>query len=291
MTAPARLLPSQVCFVVDDVRGAAEACSERFGWGPFHHFTARVPEAHYRGFRGRRENDVALGMAGRVQVELIHVNEGREPISEYQDRYGTGFQHLGVACRSLEAGIARLAELGGVVAERNEHEGVGLAFVDIPTGPAMFELLQFPPRGEGNADIQASARVGGEPVLALDRATIVTDDMDTVLRFYSEAFGWDAASPRTETLRYGEQTAALRRFAGRAGALVLELLEPCARGDDPYSAHLERGPHGLVHAGGVMPGTGLPNPSIECEWQERGERFVLYDWAGGRRALQARLPG
>ena len=283
----ARLLPSQCCFVVDDVRAVAEACEARFGWGPFHHFRTDVPEAHYRGWTGRRVTDVALGMAGRVQVELVHVHQGREPIAEYQDRYGTGFQHLGVGCRSIEGGLARLEPLGASVAERNEHEGIGIAFVDLPMGPAMFELLQFPPKGEGDPGIEASATSTRAPRFALDRATVVTDDMDACLAFFSAVFDWEGAAPERHTLRYGASSSEHRRHLGRAGMLTLELVEARPGGDDPYAAHLARGDHGLVHAGGVATGE-LSGASLDCAWQETGERFALHDWAAGPRTLQVR---
>jgi hypothetical protein len=291
MSSAPRLSPSQVCFVVDDVPEAAAQCSERYGWGPFHHFTVRVPDAHYRDWSGLRWNDVALGMAGGVQVELVHVHEGREPIADYQTRYGTGFQHLGIGCRSREAALEHLETLGAELNELNQHEGIRIAFVDVPTGPAMFELLQFPPRGEGDVGIEASARAqeSGD-VLALDRASIVTPDLAGALRFHAAAFGWEDPQPRTETLRYGGATTPVRRYLGRAGKLELELLEPEPGSGDPYAAHLERGDHGLIHAGGVSADASLPDAVLACEWAESGELFTLHDWAGGKGTLQVRRP-
>jgi hypothetical protein len=102
-----RLFPSQVCFVVDDVPSAAAECSKRFGWGPFQTFTATVERAEYKGEYAKRVTDVALGMAGAVQVELVHVHQGIDCIATYQDRYGPGFQHLGIYCRSREAALER----------------------------------------------------------------------------------------------------------------------------------------------------------------------------------------
>jgi len=290
MESSTRLFPTQVCFVVDDVPAAAAECTRCFGWGPFHQFTVRVPEARYRDWTGLRHNDVALGMAGKVQVELVHVHEGREPIEEYQARYGAGFQHLGIACRSLDATLGRLEDLGAVLAESNEHEGIRIAFVDVPTGPAMFELLQFPPRGEGDPGIQASAMPSQGEVFALDRATIVTADIQSTLAFYAAAFGWEAARPKIQTLGYGSATNAFQRYVGRAGNLELELLEPQEGADDPYSQHLARGDHGLVHAGGSLCGDVLPGASVECEWLEIGAAFALHDWVGGPRSLQVRHP-
>ena len=288
-----RLFPSQVCFVVDDVASAAADCAERFGWGPFVEFTARVEDAAYRDWSGRKVTDVALGMAGRVQVELIHVHEGRDAVAAYQARHGTGFQHLGIGCRDREAALRQLEKLGAVLDERNEYEGVRIAFVDVPTGPAMFELLQ--PVGDGPPAPPAAGENPGaaertQPVLALDRATLVTADMDTALRFYAGAFRWEGAEAPRQTLRYEGRETRVRRHVGRAGALELELIEPPRGGDDPYAVHLARGEHGLVHAGGPAPDAALPpGPALECAW-EGGEAFGLYDWAGGRRALQLRTP-
>ena len=77
-----RLYPAQVCFVVDDVDAAVEECIATFGWGPFHRFTAPVSEARYRDWTGPKKTDVALGMAGAVQVELIHVHAGGTRVAQ-----------------------------------------------------------------------------------------------------------------------------------------------------------------------------------------------------------------
>ena len=137
-----RLHPAQVCFVVDDVDAAVDEGVASFGWGPFHRFTAPVAEAHYHDWTGSKRTDVALGMAGSVQVELIHVHKGHDTVEAYQARYGTGLQHLGISCRDREQALAALAEIGGGVDDQGEYPGIRFAFVDTPTGPGMFELLQ-----------------------------------------------------------------------------------------------------------------------------------------------------
>jgi len=289
MVSDASLHPVQVCFVVDDVSRAAKDCAKRFGWGPFQGFTADV-DARYRDWRGRKLTDVALGMAGRVQVELIHVREGNDAVATYQSRYGRGFQHLGISCRSREAAIARLEELGASVDDVNEFDGVKIAFVDVPTGPAMFELLE-PTRADaaGGATRQhENAPSPAQGVFAIDRATLVTADMERALSFYAKAFGWPAAEPARETLRHpgGEQVCL--RYLGKAGSLRLELVSPIAAGDDPYSRHLERGEHGLVHAGGRWIGETPGGALADHEWLEQAERFSLLDWEGGSRGLQVR---
>jgi catechol 2,3-dioxygenase-like lactoylglutathione lyase family enzyme len=288
----ASLYPVQVCFVVDDVSQAAEDCAKRFGWGPFQAFTADV-DASYRDWRGRKVTDVALGMAGRVQVELIHVREGHDAIATYQSRYGPGFQHLGISCRSREAAIARLEALGASVDEVNEFDGVKIAFVDVPTGPAMFELLE-PTRADaaGGATRQHEhAASPAEGVFAIDRATLVTSDMDRSLSFYAKAFDWEPQEPVRETLRHPDGEQAFLRHLGRAGSLRLELLSPVGAGEDAYSRHLSRAEHGLVHASGRWIGDPPEGASADHEWLERGERFALLDWEGGAGGLQIRDEG
>ncbi|MBT8403887.1 MAG: VOC family protein, partial [Gemmatimonadetes bacterium] len=247
-----RLYPAQVCFVVEDVDEAVDECVATFGWGPFHRFTAPVPEAHYRDWSGPKKTDVALGMAGAVQVELIHVHEGRDAVEGYQTRYGTGFQHLGISCRDREQAIAALEEIGGGGVDQGEQPGIRFAFVDTPTGPGMFELLQTtgdtPPPGSGEgAEVQSGE--GPELSVAIDRATIVTDDLDRALDFYSRAFRWEDVRIEKATLRLGETESSARRARGQAGKLLLELVEPLSgtalsRTESPYARHLERGDHG-----------------------------------------------
>jgi len=290
-----RLHPAQVCFVVRDVAEAVEECVSVFGWGPFHQFTAPVPEARYRGWTGPKKTDVALGMAGDVQVELIHVHEGHDTVERYQARYGPGLQHLGISCKDREQAIAALEEIGGVIDDRGEYPGIRFAFLDTPTGPGMFELLEAtgdtPPPG-ASGDGESSTRDGIQRRVALDRATIVTNDLDRALDFYARAFRWEHPRIETPTLRIGASETPVRRVRGQAGQLVLELIEPLAGHDSPYTQQLLRGDHGLAHAGGVTLRGELPKgASVEGEWLEDGESFGLYDWSGGAGTLQVRRGG
>ena len=159
----------------------------------------------------------------------------------------------------------------------------------------MFELLQAtgdsPPPG-ANSDAGGDGETNAEvpsPSVTLDRATIVTDDLDRSLAFYSRAFRWDDTQIESRTLRVGQAESRLRRARGQAGQLLLELVEPHQGGADPYARHLARGDHGLVHAGGVTSGGDLPAGStVEGEWLEDAESFALYAWSGGSESLQIR---
>lgn len=291
-----RLHPAQVCFVVDDVDAAVQECSAAFGWGPFDQFTAPVDDARYGDWTGAKRTDVALGMAGGVQVELIHVHEGHDTVERYQSRYGAGFQHLGISCRDRDEALSALETIGARIDDRGEYPGIRFAFLDTPTGPGMFELLQTtgetpPPGAKAGSDgaSAAEANASSPPGITLDRATIVTSDFDRATAFYARAFRWE--HPRIEScaLRIGKAESRVRRVRGQAGQLLLELVEPVSGADDPYARHLARGDHGLVHAGGFSAaGTFPEGASIEGEWLDEGESFGLYAWAGGVESLQIR---
>ncbi|MFK7898554.1 MAG: VOC family protein [Myxococcota bacterium] len=290
-----RLHPAQVCFVVEDVDAAVKECVASFGWGPFHQFTAPVEEAHYGDWSGAKRTDVALGMAGGVQVELIHVHEGHDTVESYQALYGSGLQHLGISCRDRDEALNALEGIGAHVDDRGEHPGIRFAFVDTPTGPGMFELLQAtgetpPPGAENGSDGAGRSNTEAlEPSVTLDRATIVTGDLDRALAFYARAFRW--ADPKLEScmLRVGSEESRVRRVRGQAGQLLLELIEPKPGGSDPYARHLERGNHGLVHAGGLSADGKLRgSATAEGEWLDDGEAFGLYAWSGGAESLQLR---
>jgi len=284
------LYPRQVCFVVEDVPAAVQFCEETLGWGPFYQFKAPVPTAHYKDWSGEKLTEVALGMAGKVQVEFLHIHQGRDTTADYQAQYGTGFQHLGIHCESRDQALAHLKSLGATVNELNEYPGIRFAFVDVPTGPGMFEILQPTAEIADNDGISSSRKMNdrARALFDVDRATMVTRDIDTALNFYASSFDWDCPTAVTATLRYGDKETCVRRYIGKAGALQLELIEPNDNSDDPYATHLRRGDHGLIHAGGVFNGDLLEGEALRGEWLEIQEPFILYDWAGGERALQIR---
>ena len=284
------LSPQQVCFVVDDVSAAVQYCEKNFGWGPFYQFEAPVPEAHYKEWSGEKLTEVALGMAGKVQVEFLHVFKGHDTTEEYQAQYGSGFQHLGIHCESRDQALTYLESLGAAINEVNEYPGIRFAFVDVPTGPGMFEILQPTAEMATNEGISNSrkSRNTTSNRLDLDRATIVTHDIDAALDFYASAFGWERPAAARALLRYGDSETQVWRHIGTAGTLQLELIQPKQGSDDPYSAHLRRGAHGLIHAGGIICGEFPEDEVLTGEWLDTGESFALYNWAGGQQSLQVR---
>jgi catechol 2,3-dioxygenase-like lactoylglutathione lyase family enzyme len=284
------LSPQQVCFVVDDVSTAVKYCEENFGWGPFYQFKVPVPEAHYKDWSGEKLTEVALGMAGKVQMEFLHVFTGHDTTEEYQAHYGTGFQHLGIHCEGRDEALAFLESLGAQVNELNEYPGIRFAFVDVPTGPGMFEILQPTAEMASNAGISGSRKSGNtsENRMEVDRATIVTRDIDAALDFYAAAFGWTKPVLEQSNLRYGEHETQVLRHIATAGTLELEFIQPKEGSDDPYAAHLRRGEHGLIHAGGMTDRDFPEGATMLGEWLDNGESFALYNWPGGNNALQVR---
>ncbi len=282
------LSPQQVCFVVDDVPAAVNFCEQQFAWGPFYQFKAPVANASYKHWKGEKLTEVALGMAGKVQVEFLHIHHGHDTTADYQARYGSGFQHIGIHCTSREDALAHLQSLGASVNELNKYPGVRFAFANTPTGPGMFEILQTTTEMKANTELNASSNTSGNALFQIDRASIVTHDIDKALTFYSGAFGWQAAKAAKATRLYNGKQTTSKRYVGKAGTMELELIQPLEDKDDPYAAHLRRGDHGLIHASGAARTNIIQNESVQGEWLDTGEQFSLHDWVGGKNALQIR---
>ena len=112
--------------------------------------------------------------------------------------------------------------------------------------------------------------------------------MDKTLAFYGAAFGWKSPQAIRSTLVYGDKQTTAQRYLGKAGALQLELIQPAEDSDDPYSAHLRRGTHGLIHAGGMHGQESLEGEMLQGEWQGSGETFALYNWLDIAHSFQIR---
>jgi len=127
-----RLHPAQVCFVVEDVDTAVDECVASFGWGPFHRFTAPVPEARYHDWVGPKKTDVALGMAGGVQVELDRVTIVTDDLDRALAFYARAFRWEDAQIES------RTLRVGSVESSTRRARG--------QAGQLLFELVE-PPRG------------------------------------------------------------------------------------------------------------------------------------------------
>ncbi|MFK7978335.1 MAG: hypothetical protein AB8C02_19535, partial [Halioglobus sp.] len=117
----------------------------------------------------------------------------------------------------------------------------------------------------------------------------------STLAFYAKAFRWETPVASKQTLRIAGTSTTMQRYIGKAGALELEIIEPPAQGDNPYTAHLNRGSHGLVHAGGALLGGSqqaneimLDSETLTGVWEEARESFSLCSNFGIQRSIQLR---
>lgn len=121
---------NQLGYVVDDLEQAARAHSALFGSGPFIHFSAPGPKRTlFRGQEVRNIVDVAYGMYGDLQIELIKpTSDGPTP---YTVPGRTGFNHFSVWVDDFDAAIRDFAEAGFEVAMLMESSGgLTVAYID-----------------------------------------------------------------------------------------------------------------------------------------------------------------
>ncbi|MFK8020841.1 MAG: VOC family protein [Pseudomonadales bacterium] len=297
------LIAYQACFVVEDVEQAVKFCSSELGWGPFQHFKIPSKDCRYKDWQGDKLTEVALGMAGRSQVELIRVHQGQDSIQRYQSSMGAGLQHLGVLCKDSAQAIELLAGAGGSMDDQNRYGEITFTFMNVPTGPSMIELLE---RGEQglptNEEQQQGEKIGltnasGGERMQLDRATIVTADLEQSLAFYAHCFPAKKAGIQLETLRITDSSGLIhntkaRRCLVNAGVLELELVEVSSAGTDPYAKQMQRSiahaGHGLVHVGGKAGNVSTDNNAVQGEWLNSGELFTLRTGPDARLSLQLR---
>ena len=295
---PPRLSPIQVCYIVDDVAEAVAVCETALGWGPFNHFTAEVESASYRDWSGSKRVDVALGMAGAVQIELMHIHKGEDPVATFQSHYGTGIQHLGIHCKDRDQAIAFLNSVGSPTNEISEYPGIRFAFMDTPTGEGMFELVcptdtfESSEVSGGTATDSAASNSTGNLV---KRVTIATNDIVGCVNFYASAFGWQDVRVDEASYQVEGQEYAARRSRAAAGLLEFEFVEPASDSSCPYRQHLARGGHGIVHAGVAIDGEAVESlrrakqtvgAGLSGQWLDTEEAFTLHSWEGGLNSLQ-----
>ncbi len=289
-----RLTPMQVCYIVDDVAATVAFCEQVFGWGPFNQFTAEVDSAEYRVWRGAKRIDVALGMAGKVQIEFMHIHQGQDPVAVYQSHYGTGIQHLGIHCGDRELGIAYLEQRGAVVNEVNEFPGIRFAFMDVLTGDAMFELVSPTQEFEHSVVSDNANTEDKEKQIklqcAVDRVSIAAESIDKAVEFYASVFHWQNPVIENAVLDIEGEKFNAKRARNRAGLLEIELIEPEINSSCPYRQHLQRGGHGIVHASCAandFDTTRLVH-GVSGRWLDTEESFSLHSWQGGPCSLQLR---
>jgi len=142
----------QMAYTVASLDEAMQTFSDNLRAGPwfvFRKLAGRNPL--YRGKPAQAVNDVALGFAGHMQIELIQPLDDRPSVyRETIQARGHGFHHFGVAVRDFEQACVAEAAKGYDLAFTDAVEGVGrVAYFDTRgLLPGMLELIEASPQLE-----------------------------------------------------------------------------------------------------------------------------------------------
>jgi len=161
----------QIAYTVPDLDAAMQAFTTNLRAGPwfvFRRLAGRDPR--YRGERSLAANDVALGFAGHMQIELIQPLDDQPSV--YQETIavrGHGFHHFGIAARDFDRECEAQRAKGYELAFTDAVEGVGrLAYFDTSgVLPGMLELIEATPELETLFNAMHEAAVdwdGSNPV-------------------------------------------------------------------------------------------------------------------------------
>ena len=309
-----RLYPIQVCYTVDDVQTAIQFCEQQFAWGPFARFTAPNDAATYGNWAGTTVTEVGLGMAGAVQIELIHVHEGINSAGDFYSSYGAGLQHIGIYCKDRGSAQRYLTGLGAACRESGNVPGVNYGFVDAPACAwGMLELLEIagglPDFAQGN--YKTLSNQDAQSAIAIDRVTWVVNNIASATEFLAAAFEWPAKNGKAvgddivdDHLMIDKQEYAFKRLLKKAGNLEIEVLEPLdcdpiysAWLNDRYAKH--SAPHGFIHIGGKQPqrreaihlatmNNSTSANAMQAQWRNSDYRFTLINGPDGHASVQLR---
>lgn len=120
--------PDQLSFYVEDLDKAAERFNKLFGAGPFIKMGPMTfEECIYRGKKVDPTFEIALGMWGPIEVELVHKISGEPYLF---DEYGYGFNHINVIVDDYDQAIAEFAEYGFEPGMTMISSGKPIAYVD-----------------------------------------------------------------------------------------------------------------------------------------------------------------
>lgn len=102
--------PDQLSYYVEDLDEAAERFHKLFGAGPFIKMgPLRFQKCVYRGREIDPEFEIALGMWGEIEVELVHKISGEPYLF---DEKGYGFNHINVIVDDYDEAIEQFAKYG-----------------------------------------------------------------------------------------------------------------------------------------------------------------------------------
>ncbi|MEG8220729.1 VOC family protein [Sphingomonas sp. HH69] len=139
----------QMAYTVPDLNTSMLAFTANMRVGPW--FVFRRLAGHdpqYRGEKSWASNDIALGFAGHMQIELIQPLDDHPSV--YRERiaiHGYGFHHFGVAARAFDQECEVQQAKGYDLAFTDAVEGVGrVAYFDTKGAlPGMLELIEVSP--------------------------------------------------------------------------------------------------------------------------------------------------
>jgi hypothetical protein len=143
----------QVCFLVEDIDAGIAAYSELFDtahWRGYRYSPDTLPALGYRGGPGRFSFWVALSDCD-PQIELIQSLEGPSIYTEWIERHGFGFHHVGHFTTNLAADTAALTARGMTVSQWGRGYGLdgdgGFVYLDsLAQLGVVVELIEIPKR-------------------------------------------------------------------------------------------------------------------------------------------------
>ncbi len=143
----------QLCFLVEDIDARIDEYSELFGathWRGYRYAPDTVPQLSYRGEPGRFAFWVALSDTD-PQIELIQSLEGPSIYSEWIERRGLGFHHIGHFSADLAADVGSLEARGWAVCQSGGGYGLdgdgGFVYLDsLQALGVIVELIEVPAR-------------------------------------------------------------------------------------------------------------------------------------------------
>jgi methylmalonyl-CoA/ethylmalonyl-CoA epimerase len=143
----------QICILVADLDDAIAAYSPLFAvkhWRGYQYGPDTVPELEYRGGPGVFSMWLALSDS-TPQIELIQSVNGPSIYTEWIERHGFGFHHVGVVTANLVADTQSLEARGFVVSQSGRGYGLdgdgGFAYFDsVERLGLVLELIEVPTR-------------------------------------------------------------------------------------------------------------------------------------------------
>jgi methylmalonyl-CoA/ethylmalonyl-CoA epimerase len=143
----------QICVLVEDLDDAIAAYASLFAvkrWRGYRYGPDTVPELEYRGAPGVFSMWLALSDS-TPQIELIQSVTGPSIYTEWVERHGFGFHHVGVVTTTLVEDTKALEAQGFVVSQSGRGYGLdgdgGFAYFDSAERLGLvLELIEVPKR-------------------------------------------------------------------------------------------------------------------------------------------------